>query len=298
MAEERLSANEAVGIFDALSQPTRLETYRLLLRYLPYGLAAGDIARLLAVQHNTLSTHIAHLERVGLVVGRREGRSIIYAASTSKLGDVIKTIVPEFGAPPDAGVPASGRPESAFPQKRPATEGGRAYNVLVLCSGNSARSILAEAIINREGHGRFRGHSAGTRPAEKPHPLAIELLASLGYDTSQFRSKSWAEFAGAEAPNLDIIISVCDDAWCEPDVHWRSHPLKVHWGVPDPALVAGSKSERRAAFLEAYRQIGARISALVNLPIETLDLVSLRERLQEIGVMEGATDLALENSAA
>ncbi|OJU58172.1 MAG: protein tyrosine phosphatase, partial [Alphaproteobacteria bacterium 62-8] len=206
MTDDRLGSDDMVRIFDALAQPTRLEAYRLLLRYLPYGLAAGDIARLLAVPHNTLSTHIGHLERTGLVISRREGRSIIYAASSSKLGDVLRNILADFGTSlHDLAAPALPFFEPAFPQKRPMHEVERPYNVLVLCTGNSARSILAEAILNREGHGRFRAYSAGSKPAEKPHYMAIELLASLGYDTEGFRSKSWDEFAKPDAPRMDII---------------------------------------------------------------------------------------------
>lgn len=297
--DDRLGSDDMVRIFDALAQPTRLEAYRLLLRYLPYGLAAGDIARLLAVPHNTLSTHIAHLERTGLVIGRREGRSIIYAASSSKLGDVLRTVLADFGTSlHNLAAPALPVFEPAFPQKRPMQEVDRSYNVLVLCTGNSARSILAEAILNREGHGRFRAYSAGSKPAEKPHHMAIELLASLGYDTDSFRSKSWDEFAKPDAPRMDIIITVCDDVSGESCPYWPDHPLRVHWGIPDPAAVQGTDAEKRAAFMEAYRRLSSRVSALVNVPLESLDAAALRSSLSEIGVMDGATDLALVSNAA
>jgi len=299
VAEDRLSSEDVVRLFDALAQPTRLEAYRLLLRYLPYGLSAGDIARLLAVPHNTLSSHVSHLERAGLVVSRREGRSIIYAASAHKLGDVLKMMLSDFGSSLDeAAAPTFLFGQPAFPQKRPAHEGGQPYNILFLCTGNSARSILAEAIVNREGHGRFRGFSAGSQPSERPHPFAIELLDSLGYDTPNFRSKSWDEFASAEAPRMDIIVTVCDAVSGESCPYWPDHPLRVHWGIPDPALLIGSETEKRAAFMDSYRRLSARISALVNLPIESLDSTVSRMRLAEIGAMDGATELALIGSAA
>ena len=299
MVDDRLSSEDVVRIFDALAQPTRLEAYRLLLRYLPYGLSAGDIARLLAVPHNTLSSHVSHLERAGLVVSRREGRSIIYAASAHKLGDVLKMMLSDFGSSLDeAAAPTFLFGQPAFPQKRPAHEGGQPYNILFLCTGNSARSILAEAIVNREGHGRFRGFSAGSQPSERPHPFAIELLDSLGYDTPNFRSKSWDEFASAEAPRMDIIVTVCDAVSGESCPYWPDHPLRVHWGIPDPALLIGSETEKRAAFMDSYRRLSARISALVNLPIESLDSTVSRMRLAEIGAMDGATELALIGSAA
>jgi protein-tyrosine-phosphatase/DNA-binding transcriptional ArsR family regulator len=296
VAEDRLAAEEIVGIFEALAQTTRLEAYRLLLRYLPYGLSAGDIARLLAVPHNTLSTHIAHLERAGLVLGRREGRSVIYAANSSKLGHVLTTMLADLGALlDDVALPALAAP--AFPQKRPQAAGKRARNVLFLCSGNAARSILAEAILNREGGDRFRAFSAGSRPAERPDPIGVELLSSLGYDTRAFRSKSWKEFTKPDAPRMDFVITVCDDICEQPCGPWPRNALLAHWGVADPALVKGDDVQKRAAFMEAYRRLGARLTAFVNLPFESLDRAALKSRLADIATMEGATELAVTSAA-
>jgi protein-tyrosine-phosphatase/DNA-binding transcriptional ArsR family regulator len=299
MIEDRLSTEEIVAIFDALAQTTRLEAYRLLLRYLPYGLPAGDIARLLAVPHNTLSTHIAHLERAGLVLSRREGRSIIYAANFSKMSLVLGTTLAELGASlQDVVRPSLSLVEPAFPQRRPILASEHVNNVLVLCTGNSARSILAEAILNREGSGRFRAYSAGSRPKERPDPLATELLASLGYDTDDFRSKSLKEFTRPKAPRMDYIITVCDDICDYASGLFPYQTLRVHWGIPDPALVEGTDVQKRAAFMEAYRRVSIRLTAFVNLPFETLDLDGLHSRIASIGTMEGATDLALEGKAA
>jgi protein-tyrosine-phosphatase/DNA-binding transcriptional ArsR family regulator len=296
VAEDRLAAEEIVGVFEALAQTTRLEAYRLLLRYLPYGLPAGDIARLLAVPHNTLSTHIAHLERAGLVLGRREGRSVIYAADSSKLGHVLTTMLADLGASLDGvALPALAAP--AFPQKRPRSAGKRARNVLFLCSGNAARSILAEAILNREGGDRFRAFSAGGRPAERPDPIGLELLSSLGYDTGAFRSKSWTEFTGPDAPRMDFVITLCDDICEQPSGPWPRNALRAHWGVADPALTKGGDAQKRAAFMDAYRRIGARLTAFVNLPFETLDRGALKSRLADIATMEGATELAVTSAA-
>lgn len=292
MDATRLSAEEITRIFDALAQTTRFETYRLLLRYAPYGLPAGDIARLLAVPHNTMSTHLSHLERAGLVSARREGRSIIYAANTMRPAHVLSHLVGEMG------VTARLVAAPAFPQVRPAAANDRRYNVLLVCSGNSARSLIAEAILNREGRGRFRAYSAGSRPSRAPHPMALTLLQSLGYDGSELRSKSWSEFGTADAPPMDFIVTVCDAAAGEVCPAWPGHPLQAHWGLPDPAEVGGTEAERRAAFLETYRRLAARISAFVNLPIEQLDLATLKERLAEIGGMEGATELTLTRRAA
>lgn len=292
MDETRLSSEDVIRIFDALSQPTRFETYRLLLRYTPYGLPAGDIARLLAVPHNTMSTHLSHLERAELVSARREGRSIIYAANTVRPAQMLSHLIGEMG------VSAKVAADPAFPQLRPSSANDRRYNVLLVCSGNSARSVIAEAVLNREGRGRFRAFSAGSKPGKAPHPMAVSLLQSLGYDASELRSKSWSEFGNADAPPMDFVITVCDAAAGEACPNWPGHPLQAHWGLPDPAAVEGTEAERRAAFLETYRRLAARISAFVNLPIEQLDLATLKDRLAAIGEMEGATELTLNGQAA
>lgn len=295
MDQTRLNADDATRIFDALSQGTRFETYRLLLRYVPYGLPAGDIARLLAVPHNTMSVHLGVLERAGLVTSRREGRSILYAASLAAAGPVLGQLMAEMGF---AISPRRGSGSAAFPQLRPAAGNDRVYNVLLVCSANSARSLIAEALLNREGRGRFRAFSAGSRPKPKPHPMALDLLRSLGYDTASLASKSWDGFAGQHAPQMDFIITTCDAAAGEICPAFPGHPLQAHWGLPDPILVKGSEAEQKAAFLATYRRLAVRVSAFVNLPFEELDLASLKERIGEIGRMEGATDLTLSGQAA
>ncbi|MFS8039358.1 metalloregulator ArsR/SmtB family transcription factor [Xanthobacter sp. AM11] len=295
MNETKLNADEATRIFDALSQVTRLETFRLLLRYVPYGLPAGDIARLLAVPHNTMSTHLAVLERAGLVSARREGRSILYAVTLSLAGPLFAQLMGDMGF---AVSQRRGTGALAFPQLRPAAANDRVYNVLLVCSANSARSLIAEALLNREGRGRFRAYSAGSRPKRKPHPLALDLMAALGYDTGPLASKSWDSFAGPDAPRMDFVITTCDAAAGEICPAFPGHPLQAHWGLPDPLAVKGTEAEQKAAFLATYRRLAGRISAFVNLPFEQLDLASLKERIGEIGKMEGATDLTLFGRAA
>ncbi|WP_426434500.1 metalloregulator ArsR/SmtB family transcription factor [Bradyrhizobium genosp. P] len=284
MKPDLFTTDDAVEMFASLAQPTRLEAFRLLARYLPYGLPAGDVARLLAVPHNTMSTHLSQLERAGLLTSRREGRSIIYAAKSGKIGSLFDVMLGEMQSSGD---------DEAFPQRRPAAESSKGYNVLVLCSGNSARSIIAESILNREGAGRFRAYSAGSRPQERPHRLAVELLDSLGYETGHLRSKSWNEFAGKRATVMDFVVTVCDAAAGEECPFWPGHPLQAHWGIPDPAVVKGTKDVQRAAFLATYRRLTARLTALVNLPVEKLDLASLKRELASIGRMEGATEATL-----
>jgi arsenate reductase (thioredoxin) len=164
----------------------------------------------------------------------------------------------------------------------------RPYNVLFLCTGNSARSIMAEAILNREGHGRFRAYSAGSQPKGEVNPRTVQLLDKLNYDVSRLRSKSWEEFLVPDAPKMDFVFTVCDDA-AETCPVFPGQPTSVHWGIADPARATGTPAEVALAFSEAYRMLSARISAFISLPMASLDRLSLQNRLREIGHQEGAT---------
>ena len=166
------------------------------------------------------------------------------------------------------------------------------YNVLFLCTGNSARSIMAEAILNKEARGQFRAFSAGSQPKGKVNRYALDLLRASGYDTSALRSKSWAEFARADAPKLDFVFTVCDNAAGEACPLWPGQPITAHWGIPDPAAAQGSEAEIALAFKDAYRMLNRRIDLLLALPIEKLDRLVLTTRLKEIGRSEGATEKA------
>lgn len=159
----------------------------------------------------------------------------------------------------------------------------RIHNVLFLCTGNSARSIIAEAILLREGGGKFMAFSAGSQPTGQPNPYAIDLLKALDHDTSFARSKSWDEFSGPDAPQMDFIFTVCGSAAGEVCPVWPGHPATAHWGVPDPAAVDGSDAEIRAAFSETYGKMRSRISAFLNLPLADLDEYALKEQLEAIG---------------
>jgi arsenate reductase len=155
--------------------------------------------------------------------------------------------------------------------------------VLFLCTGNSARSILAEAYLNHAGKGRFKAYSAGSRPAGKVNPFALELLAKNRIDVAGARSKSWDEFAAPGAPQLDFVFTVCDNAAGEVCPIWPGQPMTAHWGVDDPAAVAGSDQEKRKAFLKAFTQLSTRINYLLALPVERLDRLALKAKLDEIG---------------
>src|SRR6185437_3646615 len=163
-------------------------------------------------------------------------------------------------------------------------------NVLFLCTGNSARSILGEALLNHWGRGRFRAYSAGSFPKGAVHPLALELLRAMKLPSEGLRSKSWNEFARSDAPVMDLVITVCDNAASEVCPIWPGQPITAHWGVPDPAAVEGAEAERRAAFRDAYNRLEARIKLLVALPIDKLDRLMLKREAERIGRV--GTDMA------
>jgi protein-tyrosine-phosphatase len=171
---------------------------------------------------------------------------------------------------------------------------GRQFNTLFLCTGNSARSIMAEAILNRLGAGKFHAFSAGSQPRGEVNPRAVELLRSLNHDTGGLRSKSWSEFAKPGAPPLDFVFTVCDNAAAEACPVWPGQPMTAHWGLPDPAEATGSQAEIALAFADAYRMLERRIGIFVNLPMESLDQLTLQKQLRDIGRMQGATGKALD----
>lgn len=168
--------------------------------------------------------------------------------------------------------------------------GERPFNVLFLCTGNSARSIIAEAILNKIGGRKFRAFSAGSQPKGRVHAETLQLLDGLGYDTIAFRSKSWSEFAEPGAPVMDFVFTVCDDAAGEACPLWPGQPMTAHWGVPDPAEAKGNPAEIALAFKNAYRMLNQRIGILVALPIRSLDKLSLQKRVDEIGRTTDAAD--------
>ena len=166
----------------------------------------------------------------------------------------------------------------------------RSYNVLFLCTRNSARSILAESVLNGEGRGRFKAYSAGSQPKGEVHPLALETLRGLGYESSGFSSKSWDVFAEPGAPQMDFIFTVCDNAAGEACPVWIGHPMTVHWGVEDPAAVEGSLIEKGRAFSQDARFLKNRITAFLSLPLASIDKLALETQLRTIGAMEGSTN--------
>lgn len=174
----------------------------------------------------------------------------------------------------------------------------RVFNVLFLCTHNSARSILAEAILNKLGGGRFRGFSAGSQPKVAPNPLALSLLVRMNHDVTGLASKTWDVFAAPGAPVMDFIFTVCDDAAGESCPVWPGHPASAHWGIADPSRAAGSEAEKALAFADAYRLLERRIGIFVALPFASLDDLTLQAKLREIGRSEGATGHAASINAA
>jgi len=164
----------------------------------------------------------------------------------------------------------------------------KVYNVLFLCTGNSARSIMAEVILNRAGQSRFQAFSAGSHPKRRIHPYTLDLLQKLHFDVSGLRSKSWTEFALAGAPKLDFVFTVCDSAATETCPVWPGQPMTAHWGVPDPAEATGNEAEIRLAFADAFRMLSNRINIFVSLPLRSLDGLSLQKRLDAIGKTKDA----------
>ena len=165
----------------------------------------------------------------------------------------------------------------------------RQFNVLFLCTGNTARSILGEGILRKVGAGKFRAYSAGSQPKGTVNPFALRVLAAHGYSTDGYRSKSWDEFSGSDAPRMDFVLTVCDSAAGEACPYWPGQPLTAHWGIEDPAAVEGSDIEKERAFEQAFRYLSRRIEAFAALPVASLDAMSLQSEMRRIGRLDGAT---------
>jgi arsenate reductase len=276
-----MKEHSAVAALAALAHDVRLRAFRLLVKAGPSGLPSGDIAEALGVPPTGMSFHLAGLERSGLIAARRDGRRIFYAVHYEAMRRLLTFLTEDC---------CDGRPElcgglgvAADSQRRGGKMSGKIYNVLFLCTGNSVRSIMAEAILNRYGTGRFKAYSAGSHPRGEVHPYALQLLKNLSYMTESMRSKSWDEFAVAGAPEMDFVFTVCDDAAAEVCPIWPGQPMTAHWGVPDPAAMEGSVSVKRAAFADTCRMLTNRISVFTSLPIASLDRLTLQKKLKEIG---------------
>lgn len=273
----------AIDRLASLAQPTRLAVLRRLLAAHPASVAAGELARACDTPHNTMSTHLGILSRAGLVEAERDGRAINYRANLAAYRGLVAFLTRDC---------CNGRPELCgdITQLIPTDEEKdverfmtATFNVLFLCTHNSARSIMAEAIVEKLGKGRFNAYSAGSNPAAKPVPEVIDRLKVLGHDTSKLRCKSWDEFAGPNAPRMDFVIALCDTPRGQvcPDLGEKF--VNAAWPLPDPAAFKGSATERTTLLNELYAMIRRRIEIFTSLPISSLDKVALKKRLDEIG---------------
>jgi protein-tyrosine-phosphatase/DNA-binding transcriptional ArsR family regulator len=277
-----METSDAAQLFTALGQTTRLELIRALLAAGPSGLPAGDIAGQLGIAASTLSFHLRALEQAQLIAVTRYGRSLVYSANLAHLRDLLAYLAEAccslsqphqmaLGAFLDS-LASETRPMEADP-----------FNVLFLCTRNSARSIMAEAILNKIGGSRFRAFSAGSAPAvEGPLPEVLAQLKAIGHDVSALRSKSWDEFIQPGAPQIDFVIALCDTLTGQVCPDFGVSVVTASWPMPDPAKFAGSAIERATLLNELYASLRRRLEIFINLPITSLTKMSLKARLDEL----------------
>ena len=276
----QVESSSAASLFAALAQESRLALLRLLTAAGPNGLPAGELVQQLGTPPSTTSFHLSALERAGLILSRRQGRQIIYATRLVALRELVVFLTEACcgGQPELCGDIARLLP----PQPEESSKMTAAFNVLFLCTHNSARSIMAEAILAKVDSKRFRAYSAGSDPAAHPMPEVIDKLRALGHDVTGLHSKSWHTFIGPDAPQIDFVITLCDtaDAQSCPDL---GNVVTGSWSMPDPAKFSGSAAERSAMLNELYGSIHRRMMIFVNLPFAKLDRMALHARLDEIG---------------
>jgi ArsR family transcriptional regulator, arsenate/arsenite/antimonite-responsive transcriptional repressor / arsenate reductase (thioredoxin) len=261
---------ETISIIKALAglaQESRLAIFRLLIQAGTNGVAAGKIAETLNIAPSSLSFHLKELSHAHLIESRQNGRFVIYSANFQQIRNLIDYLTENCCHGTSCLIT-----EKAMNTK--------IYNVLFLCTGNSARSILAEALLNQMGRGKFQAFSAGSFPTGKVNPFALELLQKQGIDTTSFRSKSWDEFK--DIP-LDFVFTVCDNAAGEICPVWIGQPMTAHWGIEDPAAVEGTDDDKRRAFFKAFSLLQRRIGLFTSLPFEKLDQLALKQELSQIG---------------
>ncbi|SLN46183.1 Arsenate-mycothiol transferase ArsC1 [Roseivivax jejudonensis] len=265
-----------------LGHPQRLAIFRLLMRRYPDRLPAGEIAAVLGIKPSTLSAYLSALHQARLVVQRREGTSLRYAVDLTAAGAMMEQLFLDC---------CRGRPDLCLPPISSLLDGAEAmtdrkFNVLFICTGNSARSIFAESILRHEAGDRFEVFSAGTRPYSELNPFAVDVLRDKGHDVSALRAKHVSEFQSEDAPRLDFVFTVCDQAANEDCPAWTGQPVSAHWGMTDPVKAEGTEAEKSLAFQRAYGELRNRIRAFTALPIETLDRISLQKAVDRIADME------------
>ena len=275
-----MDKSTAIAVLGALAQDTRLEIFRHLAQTGPQ--PAGQIGEPFGLPLATLSFHLKTLQQARLLDCRREGRQLIYQARCGVIVELMAYLTEHCCNLPVIDSTTLIPLETL--NRKPATMNQESvYNVLFLCTGNSARSVLAEAVMNHLGQGRFCAFSAGSFPTGQVHPLTLKLLELQGLPTEGLRSKSWDEFATPDAPPLDFVFTVCDKAANEVCPVWPGQPMSAHWGVEDPAAAEGDEAQKMLAFRKALRELENRIKIFTSLPIRSLDKIRLQARLDEIG---------------
>jgi len=259
-----------------LGHPQRLALFRLLMRRYPDHVPAGELAIALDCKASTLSAYLSSLMQAGLVRQARDGTSRLYVIDMTEVRRTLDILWLDC---------CRGRPDLCLSSSR--DEGVRLmahtpYKVLFICTGNSARSIFAEAILRKDGGDRFEVFSAGTRPRSELNPFALRVLEQKGHDISVLRAKNVAEFQGADAPVLDFVFTVCNRAANEECPAWQGQPVSAHWGMPDPVAVDGTQAEKSLAFQHSYGAILNRVRAFAALPIEALDRITLQRAVDGI----------------
>ncbi len=264
-----------------LGHPQRMAVFRLLMRRYPDAVPAGELGKALGLKPSTLSVYLSALAAVGLVGKTRHGTSLHYKIEMEAAREIMDYLFLDCcrSRPQLCPTLYSGQNQGASLMP------SRKLNVIFICTGNSARSILAESILRHEAGDRFNTFSAGTRPAGEPNPFALELLKEQGHDITGLRSKNLDEYQQEGAPKMDFIFTVCDSAANEDCPFWPGQPISGHWGIPDPAAVEGSNADKRRAFAVAYAQMQARIHAFLALDPEGLDKGTLQEHIDEIGAL-------------
>jgi ArsR family transcriptional regulator, arsenate/arsenite/antimonite-responsive transcriptional repressor / arsenate reductase (thioredoxin) len=274
-----MEINDAALAFATLGHPGRLAVFRLILRFAPQGVRPTEMAQALGVKPNTLSHHLADLASAGLVQIRREGRSLFYSANLAAADGLVGYLALDVGRG-RADVLAS----LTLPSQETATMRDSDFTVLFICSGNSARSIFAEALLRDLGQGRFRAFSAGTRPGSALNPFAIEVLRRNGHEVAGLRAKHVSEFQQPEATAMDFVFTVCDSSAAEECPPWPGQPITGHWGLPDPVKATGTDAEKALVFAQTYAALRRRIAAFVALPFDSLNRLSLQSRVDALGM--------------
>jgi protein-tyrosine-phosphatase/DNA-binding transcriptional ArsR family regulator len=268
--------------FATLGHPGRLAVFRLLMRFAPQGVRPTDIAAALGLKPNTLSHHLADLAEAGLVAARRQGRSLFYSVDLDTAEALIGYLALDVGrARPDllASLIATRKDTATMTPALPDTD----FDVLFICTGNSARSIFAEALLRDLGQGKFQAFSAGTRPGTDLNPFALDVLRRNGHDVTVLRSKHVSEFQKPGSIVMDFVFTVCDTAAAEECPPWPGQPITGHWGLPDPVKATGTEAEKALVFAQTYAALRRRIAAFVALPFESLSRISLQSRVDAIG---------------